>query len=254
MINMGSTGNDDWHHLIMSRTDADTYMYICNGAQHSSSFSMNHRYWFRASPPVPPAASCKDLLDGGGNRGNGQYEITPIAGEAAVTVECDMTRAGGGWTLGVKHWQSSGVEYSGASAYGSVDDALTLQGQPYKLSDAHIRAINGAEGRFDILFDQKGWNSAYAGGNYECVHGERTRHLALAVLLAGCVWCLCRIAEARGRARCPSASSIARPQVRGGARLHSGVDVGGPRTQVIDNDDDDLVSSVRRRGRAALQS
>jgi len=32
----------------MSNSNSDTYIYICNGAQHSSSASMNHRWWFRS--------------------------------------------------------------------------------------------------------------------------------------------------------------------------------------------------------------
>ena len=30
-----------------------SYMYICNGPQHSSSYDMNHRYWFRSSAVSP---------------------------------------------------------------------------------------------------------------------------------------------------------------------------------------------------------
>ena len=45
-IGMGS-GNWGWYHFYMGETNTDTYMYICNGAQHSSGFDMNHRYWFR---------------------------------------------------------------------------------------------------------------------------------------------------------------------------------------------------------------
>ena len=33
--------------LYMSEHNTDTYMYVCNGAQHTSGHSMSHRYWFR---------------------------------------------------------------------------------------------------------------------------------------------------------------------------------------------------------------
>lgn len=46
-INMGSASNSAWHHFYMSEVNSDTYLYICNGAQHSSSHDMNHRWWFR---------------------------------------------------------------------------------------------------------------------------------------------------------------------------------------------------------------
>ena len=46
-INMGSATNLGWHHFYTGETNSDTYLYICNGAQHSSSYPMNHRFWFR---------------------------------------------------------------------------------------------------------------------------------------------------------------------------------------------------------------
>ena len=131
-----------------------------------------------ATPPgLPPRSpttdrSCKELMDAGYNRGDGLYQITPVAGQSPVTVECDMTRQGGGWTLGVKHWYQSGLESQGASAYGDVKDALTKKGTPYKLSDEHIQGIIGEDNYFDILFDQKGYNNAYSSGNKECVRCE----------------------------------------------------------------------------------
>ena len=48
-INMGKATNSGWHHVYMSEHNSDTYLYMCNGPQHSSGFTMNHRYWFRAS-------------------------------------------------------------------------------------------------------------------------------------------------------------------------------------------------------------
>ena len=46
-INMGLQSNPGWHHFYMSETNQDTYLYICNGPQHSSGFDMNHRWWVR---------------------------------------------------------------------------------------------------------------------------------------------------------------------------------------------------------------
>ena len=76
-----------------------------------------------------------------------------------------MTRAGGGWTFGVKHWYTSGMQNQGANAYGSVDDALTRRGNGYKLSDDVIKAIIGEGRKFDVLIDQQG---SYSYGNNEC--------------------------------------------------------------------------------------
>ena len=46
-INMGKQSSGDWHHFFMSQYNQDTYLYICNGAQHSSSNRFSHRFWVR---------------------------------------------------------------------------------------------------------------------------------------------------------------------------------------------------------------
>lgn len=45
--NLGTATNPGWHFLYQGHTNTDTYMYICNGAQHTSSFSNVHRWWVR---------------------------------------------------------------------------------------------------------------------------------------------------------------------------------------------------------------
>ena len=44
---MGTESHDGNHHFYMSNFNSDTYLYICNGPQHSSGHDMNHRWWFR---------------------------------------------------------------------------------------------------------------------------------------------------------------------------------------------------------------
>ena len=46
-IPMSTSTNAGWHHLYMGDTNTDTYIYICNGAQHTSSYSNIHRWWVR---------------------------------------------------------------------------------------------------------------------------------------------------------------------------------------------------------------
>jgi len=36
-------------HFYMAETNSNTYMYLCNGPQHSSGFNMNHRWWIRSA-------------------------------------------------------------------------------------------------------------------------------------------------------------------------------------------------------------
>jgi hypothetical protein len=47
-IDMGTTDNPAWHHFYMADTNSDSYLYLCNGPQHSSGVNMNHVYWFRS--------------------------------------------------------------------------------------------------------------------------------------------------------------------------------------------------------------
>jgi len=44
---MGTATNPSWHSLYQGNTNTDTYIYICNGAQHTSSFSNVHRWFVR---------------------------------------------------------------------------------------------------------------------------------------------------------------------------------------------------------------
>ncbi|MBI4700447.1 MAG: hypothetical protein HY744_04645 [Deltaproteobacteria bacterium] len=105
----------------------------------------------------PKAASGKCTIDPDGNGPLGQLEV-----------QCQMTRDGGGWTLGIKSWYQGGVA-GNVGAVGNIADALNLKGNPYKLDDEVIRAIIGKSQHFDVLADQNGYNSSSSNGNYEYV-------------------------------------------------------------------------------------
>ena len=47
-VALGTQTNSGWHHFHMAEVNSDSYLYICNGPQHSSGHNMNHRAWFRA--------------------------------------------------------------------------------------------------------------------------------------------------------------------------------------------------------------
>jgi hypothetical protein len=51
-IAMGTFTHSSWHHFYTGDVNTDTYLYICNGAQHSSGNNMNHRFWFRETNPI----------------------------------------------------------------------------------------------------------------------------------------------------------------------------------------------------------
>ena len=44
---LGGSSNVGWHQVYMSDTNTDTYLYLCNSAQHSSSHDLSHRWWVR---------------------------------------------------------------------------------------------------------------------------------------------------------------------------------------------------------------
>ena len=90
-----------------------------------------------------PGLSCLDILGKRGTATDGVYWIQPTGEASAIQVNCNMTRDGGGWTLGLKSWYQAGGLFGNTAAVGVVTDATTLKGNAYKLSDGVIRNLIG---------------------------------------------------------------------------------------------------------------
>lgn len=75
-INMGTASGVNWHNFFMNQWNDDTYLYICNGPQHSSGQDMNHRFWIRERSPV----NGKVIDSTGNNNINAPNLITATGG------------------------------------------------------------------------------------------------------------------------------------------------------------------------------
>jgi hypothetical protein len=119
--------------------------------------------------PATAGQSCRDIKAMTPWSADGVYWIDPDGGGPInrMRVLCDMTRDGGGWTFILKNRYTSGIA-GRAGGFGTLDDLDYHQSDFYKIDDSIINAIIG-DGTFDILADQKGFNSAYSNGNHEYV-------------------------------------------------------------------------------------
>lgn len=79
--------------------------------------------------PETARFSAYQILTDGYSVGDGFYWIDPDGqgGNSPFLIYADMTRDGGGWTLGLKTWYQAG-HYHNPNDVGTVNDALTLKG------------------------------------------------------------------------------------------------------------------------------
>jgi hypothetical protein len=82
----------------------------------------------KAPPPTGSAtSSCKSILDNGNSVGNGIYTIQPASSAESFEVYCDMTSAGGGWTLVVAQLEMDPVENWGEGLQADYDPTLSAR-------------------------------------------------------------------------------------------------------------------------------
>ena len=104
-ISMGSSTAATWHRFGMGDYNTDTYLYVCNGAQHSSSYDLNHRYWVREKSPTALTASPWDGTKGG---------IVAFRANGTVTVNNGAISTAG---IGYRGGSGSGALWSTVRAY-----------------------------------------------------------------------------------------------------------------------------------------
>lgn len=85
-------------------------------------------------------SSCREILEAGASTGDGSYTIYPSPGEAGVSVRCDMTTLGGGWTLMLRlNTNDSTTQRWNSTFWSSTSEIGTLTADTDYLSSAYSR-------------------------------------------------------------------------------------------------------------------
>ena len=85
---------------ISAYSNAETFVVVLDNKHYQNSITVSDHVNIEngENSSIPTnLSSCKELIDGGHNTGDGIYTITLNSGEESVF--CDMTTDGGGWTL-----------------------------------------------------------------------------------------------------------------------------------------------------------
>ena len=87
--------------------------------------------------------NCLDILTANPNAASGIYTVDPDLGGAlpAMSVYCDMSNHGGGWTLVLRDDRDGAFQVQNTGSFGNLANLTSLAGASAKYSDAVINAL-----------------------------------------------------------------------------------------------------------------
>ncbi|MFZ9699863.1 MAG: fibrinogen-like YCDxxxxGGGW domain-containing protein [Flavobacteriales bacterium] len=87
--------------------------------------------------------NCLDILTANPNAASGVYTVDPDLGGAlpSMSVYCDMSNHGGGWTLVLRDDRDGAFQVETTGSFGNVANLSSLTGASAKYSDAVINAL-----------------------------------------------------------------------------------------------------------------
>ena len=87
--------------------------------------------------------NCLDVLTANPNAGSGVYTVDPDLGGAlpSMSVYCDMSNHGGGWTLVLRDDRDGAFQVENTGSFGNLANLTSLSGASAKYSDAVINAL-----------------------------------------------------------------------------------------------------------------
>ncbi|CAH3039728.1 unnamed protein product, partial [Pocillopora meandrina] len=98
---------------------------VRGGGRGEGGYEGSEYFGKRGLDSAHPAFSCKEILNSGHSKGDGEYWIDPEKSGNPLKVYCDMSRYGGGWLL------VSNVEFGSPSSKVSVETSYRGIGKSY---------------------------------------------------------------------------------------------------------------------------